>query len=517
MAAIAQTRSGKVEGEERNGVCVFRGIPYAAPPVGAKRWRAPDKVEAWSGVRKATQFGACAPQNKIPLEALAAFFINESQSEDCLFLNVWTPRVDGARRPVMVWIHGGAFTIGSGAQSIYEGTTLAKRGDVVIVTINYRLGPLGFARLHELTNGRIPSTGNEGMLDQVRALEWVRENIAAFGGDPDNVTIFGESAGGMSVGTLLGMPNARGLFHKAIPQSGASNTANTVEQHALVAEKLAEFTNVKRGDADALLALTPEQLLAASTRLSPGPGVPGDPSIPGMPMQPVVDGTVLPRLSIDSVAAGSAAGVALLVGATSEEWKLFAAMDPTLLTLTDAQLEAKFQRRLGAATKPIIEAYRKARTSRGQPATPRDIFMAIETDRIFRVPGIVLTETQAKHDARVFQYLYDWASPLFGGMVGACHAVELGFVFGTHTDPGVRDFSGSGPAADALAEHTMDSWLAFARSGDPTTKALGRWPAYTSADRATMVFGEKTRLERAPFEEERRAWAQAPASVLGQP
>jgi len=228
MAAIAQTRSGKVEGEERNGLYVFRGIPYAAPPVGAKRWRAPDKVEAWSGVRKAVQFGNAAPQNRIPLEALAAFVIGEPQSEDCLYLNVWTPGLDGERRPVMVWIHGGAFTIGSGAQSIYEGTALAQRGDVVIVTINYRLGPLGFVRLHELTNGRIPSTGNEGMLDQARALEWVRENIAAFGGDPENVTIFGESAGGMSVGTLLGMPSARGLFQKAIPQSGACNTANTL-------------------------------------------------------------------------------------------------------------------------------------------------------------------------------------------------------------------------------------------------------------------------------------------------
>jgi len=517
MAAIAQTRSGKVEGEERGGLHVFRGIPYAAPPVGAKRWRAPDKVEPWSGVRNCVAFGACAPQNKIPLEALSAFFISEAQSEDCLFLNVWTPGLDGARRPVMVWIHGGAFTIGSGAQSLYDGSTLAKRGDVVIVTINYRLGPLGFIRLSELTNGRIPSTGNEGMLDQARALEWVRENIAAFGGDPDNVTIFGESAGGMSVGTLLGMPGARGLFHKAIPQSGACNTANTLEQHVRVAEVLLEYAGVKRGDADALLALSPEQLLALSARLSPGPGVPGDPSIPGMPMQPVVDGAVVPRRSIDSVAAGNAAGVPVLVGATAEEWKLFGAMDPTLLTMTDEQLAARFEKRLGAATKPILDAYRKARSARGEPAAARDVFNAVETDRIFRIPAIVLAETQAKHEPRVYQYLFDWPSPLFGGMLGACHAVELGFVFGTYAAPGVADFSGSGPAADALAEQTMDAWLAFARSGDPSCKSLGRWPTYTTAERATMVLGEKTRLAHAPLDEERRAWAHAPASVLGQP
>jgi para-nitrobenzyl esterase len=515
MSAIAQTRCGKVEGEEKNGLFVFRGIPYAAPPVGARRWRAPEKPEAWSGVRRAVEFGAAAPQNRVPLEALAAFVVSEPQSEDCLFLNVWTPGLDGARRPVMVWIHGGAFTIGSGAQTLYEGSALAKRGDVVVVTINYRLGPLGFLRLDELTQGRIPSTGNEGIQDQVRALEWVRENVAAFGGDPDNVTIFGESAGGMSVGTLLGLPGARGLFHKAIPQSGACNTANTREQAVRVAEKVGELSGLR--DADALLALTPEKLLQISAQLSPGPGVVVDRTIPGMPMQPVLDGTVQPRRAIDSVAAGSAAGVAVLVGATSEEWKLFGALDPTIASLPDEQLAARFEPRLGAATKPILDAYRKARSGRGAPATAAEIYNAIETDRIFRLPGIVLAETQAKHDRRVYQYLYTQPAALFGGMLGACHAVELGFVFGTHQLPGVSDFTGKGPAIDALAEKTMDAWLAFARTGDPSTKSLGTWPTYTAADRATMVLGEKSGLERAPLAAQRAAWAHAPASVLGQP
>ncbi len=515
MASIAQTRSGKVEGEERQGVHVFRGIPYAAPPVGAKRWRAPDKPETWSGVRKAVEFGAAAPQNRVALEALAAFVITEPQSEDCLFLNVWTPGLDGARRPVMVWIHGGGFTIGSGAQSIYEGTALAKRGDVVVVTINYRLGPLGFLKLDELTGGRIPSTGSEGMQDQVRALEWVRDNIAAFGGDPDNVTIFGESAGGMSVGTLLGMPSARGLFHKAIPQSGACNTANTPAQAGRVAEKVGELAGTR--DADALLALTPEQLLQISQQLSPGPGIVLDKTLPNMPMQPAIDGKTVPRLSIESVAAGSAPGVALLVGATLEEWKLFAALDPTVTSLTDEQLVARFEGRLGRAAKPVVDAYRKARTARGVPATAAEIFSAIETDRIFRLPGILLCETQSRHDARVYQYLFAQPSPLFGGMLGACHAVELGFVFGTHQTPGVSEFTGKGPAVDALAGQTMDAWLAFARSGDPSCGSLGAWPAYTAAERATMVLGEKSRLERGPLDEERAAWAHAPASVLGQP
>ena len=513
MASIAQTRSGKIEGEERSGVHVFRGVPYAAPPVGKLRWRAPEREASWSGVRQATSFGNASPQNALPLDLLAAFKIEEPRSEDCLYLNVWTPGLDGARRPVMVWIHGGAFTIGSGAQSLYDGERLAKRGDVVVVTINYRLGALGFLRLSELTNGQIPSTGNEGILDQVAALEWVRENIAAFGGDPENVTIFGESAGAMSVGTLLGMPKARGLFQKAIPQSGASHTASALERHVRVARKFAELTGA--WDAEGLLALPTDSLLAVAARIAPVPGQEADPQIGGMPLQPVVDGEVVPRLSIESVARGSAAGVGLLVGSTLDEWKLFAAMDPSVTSLSDEPLVARVEKRLGAAGRPLIETYRKARTERGAGASAAELFMAIETDRIFRMPGLALIEAQREHDARVYSYLFTWPSPMFGGMFGACHAVELGFVFGTHDRPGVSEFSGSGAAADALAASTMDAWIAFARSGDPSSQSLGRWPAYTASDRATMLLGERSRMERAPLEEERRAWDAVPKQVLG--
>jgi para-nitrobenzyl esterase len=513
MASIAQTRSGKVEGEERDGIHIFRGVPFAAPPVGAKRWRAPEREEAWSGVRSAKSFGNVSPQNPLALDLLPAFKIAEPQSEDCLYLNVWTPGLDGARRPVMVWIHGGAFTIGSGSQSLYEGSALAKRGDVVVVTINYRLGALGFLRLSELTNGRIPSTGNEGMLDQVAALEWVRENIAAFGGDPGNVTIFGESAGGMSVGTLLGMPKARGLFQKAIPQSGACSTANSRERHIFVAERFAELVGAR--DADALAALTPEALLAGAARTAPIPGQETDERVGGMPFQPVVDGEVVPRLSIESVARGSAAGVALLVGSTLDEWKLFAAADPAVISLQEPQLTARVEKRLGAGARPLIDTYRKARGERGAAVSPAELFMAIETDRIFRMPGLHLAETQAQHDPRVYNYLFTWSSPMFGGMLGACHAVELGFVFGTHKAEGMADFSGAGPAADALSENTMDAWIAFARSGDPSSKGVGRWPTYTAADRSTVLLGARCTLERAPLEDERGAWSVVPKHHYG--
>jgi para-nitrobenzyl esterase len=512
MAAIATTKQGKVEGEERGGLAIFRGIPYAAPPVGARRWRAPEPPESWSGVRQAKDFGNCAPQNLIPLDLLEAFKIEEAQSEDCLYLNIWTPGVDGARRPVLVWIHGGAFTIGSGAQSIYDGAPLAKRGDVVVVTVNYRLGPLGFLRLTELTGGRIPSTGNEGILDQVAALTWVRENIAAFGGDPENVTIFGESAGGMSVGTLLGLPKARGLFHKAIPQSGASSTANTREHAAFVAERFASLLGVGR-DADALRGAAPAEMLAAMAKLAGPPGT-SNAEVGGMPFQPVIDGEVQPRLALESVARGSAAGVPVLLGSTLDEWKLFMPADPTNFSMTDETLYARCERRLGSAGRVLVDTYRKARSERGAPVTPPELWAAIETDRIFRLPALRLAETQLQHESRVFNYLFTWPSPMLGGMLGSCHALELGFTFGTHAEPGMVDFSGTGPKAAELSQRMMDAWLAFAKTGDPSTRS-GAFPRYTPAERVTCVFGERTELAHAPYDEERRAWDAAPAKTLG--
>ena len=234
-----------------------------------------------------------------------------------------------------------------------------------------------------------------------------------------------------------------------------------------------------------------------------------------MPLQPVIDGEIVPRLSIESVARGSAAGVPLLVGTTAEEWKLFGAVDPSVTSLTDASLASRIERRLGAAARPLVETYRKARTERGAAVTPSELFMAIETDRVFRMPGLLLAETQSRHEARVYNYLFTWSSPMFGGIFGACHAVELGFVFGTHSAQGMTDFSGTGPAADALAANTMDAWAAFARSGDPSCASLGRWPTYTAAERATMLLGERSRLERAPLEDERGAWSSVPTAVYG--
>jgi len=512
MSSIVSTGCGKLDGDEQDGLLVFKGVPFAAVPDGPRRWLPPEKPATWTGVRDARRFGAVAPQNPVTNQALAAMKIEQAQSEDCLNLNLWTPGLDGARRPVMVWIHGGGFTIGAGSQEIYNGAALAKRGDVVVVTINYRLGPLGFLRLSDVTNGRIPSSGNEGLLDQIAALQWVRDNIAEFGGDPDNVTTFGESAGGMSVGALLAMPSARGLFHKAIPQSGSCDTISSIARANRTAERVLSKLGVSGGDAEAIRALPVAQLL---TGVFGADGKTPDREL-GMAYQPVVDGSVVPGELIEMVAQGSAAGVAVMVGSNLEEWKLFSAMDPSAQKLDKAGLLARMSKRLTADFAGSVTAtYERARASAGASITPPELYSAIETDRVFRMPGVRLAEIHGRSERRVFNYLFTWRSPAMRGALGSCHALELGFVFGTNHLAGMRRFAGEGAAAEKLAIEMQDAWLSFARSGDPGCASLGAWPGYTEARRATMLFGETSSVADAPFEEERRAWDGVPEGILG--
>lgn len=515
MALVAETRYGKLEGVDVGGAVAFKGVPYAAPPLGERRWAPPERPASWSGVRRTAAFAPVSPQTQTPIRVLDAFFIEEPQSEDCLYLNVWTPAVDGARRPVLFWIHGGGFAIGSGSQSLYDGAALARRGDVVVVTVNYRLGPLGFLHLRELTGGRIPATGNEGILDQIAALEWVRENIVGLGGDPANVTIFGESAGGMSVGTLLGLPRARGLFHKAVPQSGAAQTVSSLERAVRVAERLLAGLGIRHDDATALRSVPPKRLLEEVDRLAGAPGAMMAPEF-GMLWKPVLDGTVLAKLPLDQIRAGSAAGVALLAGSTLDEWKLLGLGDPAALSLDEAGLGERMRAALsGSDPGSLIDAYRRARSARSEPVTPFELHSALETDRLFRMPALRLLEAQAQHDPRTYGYLFTWPSPMMGGLLGACHALELGFVFGTHATQGMRDFCGSGSAADALAESMQDAWTAFAKSGDPSCAATGPWRPYRADERAMLVLGEKNALEIDPRSEERRAWRDVPDSAIG--
>jgi para-nitrobenzyl esterase len=483
-----QIESGALAGTTENGLEVFLGVPYAAPPVGDLRWRAPRPVARWTGLRPADAYGAWAPQNP-PLSTLGADMPGE-QSEDCLTLNLWTPGLDGAR-PVLVWIHGGGFTAGSGASPLYRGGALARRGDVVVVTINYRLGLLGFLAHPDLTDGDV--CANWGLQDQVAALRWVHDNIEAFGGDPGNVTIFGESAGSMSVSDLLAVPAAHGLFHRAVAQSGPPNglPMHTAEETA--AKVFADLGTADLRSAPVGRLLEIQGAVAAQR-------------VGGLPLAPVVDGTVLPVSPQGAIANGSAAGVPLVIGTNLDEWKMFLVMDPKGREPDESVLLRRIERSFsanGVDLRPddVITAYRDARAARGDSTGPRDIWSAIESDRMFRIGAIRAAEAHAAHQPHTYSYLFTHPSPAMHGALGACHALEIPFVFGTLDSPGMNRFAGSGPEVEALSAEMMDAWLAFARNGEAP------WPSYDGSRRATRIFGPGGGVEDAPLDEERLIWA----------
>lgn len=510
---VVETQYGKVEGVEINGVNAFLGIPFAAPPVGELRWQAPVDAEPWSGVRVPGDFAAQSWQPVMENMGPLGFAFNareaSNRNEDCLYLNVWSPGLDNRKRPVLVWIHGGGFSGGTGGTPMYEGTSLAQRGDAVVVTINYRLGALGFLNLNEITGGRIPATGNEGLLDQVKALQWVRDNIEAFGGDPGRVTIFGESAGGMSVGALLAFGPAAGLFHRAIPQSGACSTAQPVAKAAEVAQGLLDIVGISANASSAeLFAIDPQKLVDAGTQVGAQMGG-------AMVFQPCIDGALLSDLPLDLVRGGSADGVPVMVGAARDEWKLFTAMPGFEAQFDDASLQQVLSARM-EEPEPVMNAYRQARVVRGEATDANALFAAIETDRIFRIPAIRLAETLAERGQDAFQYLFTWDSPWDDGSLGSPHAIDIGFVFGTHDfSDGSAEFFGSGEQADTLASHVQDAWLAFASDGDPRTEALAGWQPYQANTRVTALFGDPVSVASDPYGEERAAWDAATAQLGG--
>ena len=505
MDVIANTPAGQLRGAKHNGAIAFKGVPYAAAPVGPRRWRPPEPAPTWSGVRDALAFGAASYQDDVqslPPSALNPLLtVAERESEDCLHLNVWTPALTG-RRPVMVWIHGGGFALGAGSQCVYEGNALCQR-DVVVVTINYRMGPFGFVHLAGPTRGAIEATGNEGLLDQVAALQWVRDNIAAFGGDPANVTIFGESAGSMSVMALLSMPAASGLFHKAIAQSGPGhNLLSPEEASEWLALPMVRRLGNDPEDADALRAAPARQVMDALPSFTRNIGS-GDPQLANQWARPVIDGEVLPAWPEDALRNGHAAGVPLLAGVTRDELSMLSAPG-----LTDAVLPTVVQGGLpdDVDGQALIAAYRQAREARGAANTPAALLGAIGSHRAMWVPTTRALLAQSTH-APVFHYVFDWISPAGDGALGAVHGVDIGFAFGTHAATAAAgEFFGRGPAADALADAVMDAWSAFAHRGDPSADGLGEWPAYEQETRPTMMIGANAHVAHAPFEAERRAW-----------
>lgn len=485
---VVETRYGRVEGIERGGVLQFRGLPFAASPVGDLRWRAPRPPEPWTGVRQADRFGPMAPQGPSQITLFPSPDARDIAEEGCLNLNVYTPGVDGEPRPVLVWIHGGGFTAGSGWSPWYNGTSFARNG-VVVVTINYRLGALGFLHLGD----ELAGSGSCGLLDQVAALEWVRDNIAAFGGDPGNVTIFGESAGGMSVGSLMGMPAASGLFHQAVAQSGAASSVNDVARASEVTERVL----AKVGGMDALRAAPWQRLVEVqgevAAEMTRGAG--------GLPFMPVVDGVVLPRAPLDTVAAGAAAPVRLVTGTTRDEMTLFLFRD-VREELTEETAVRRLERTSPGAGRALYDAYR---SELGAGARPRDVWVAVETDRVFRIPAVRLAAAQARHTPDVWMYLFTWESPALDGALGSCHALEIAFVWNSLSTPGGDAFTGSGPEAQALADEMHAAWTAFATTGDPG------WERYDEVRRATRVFGPGSGVVEDPMGAVRRLWDPVPA------
>jgi para-nitrobenzyl esterase len=481
-------------------VWVFRGVPFAQVRGPEGRWRPAQPPSPWTGTRSASSWGPIAPQTP-PVPGFSFPHDPTAWDEDCLSLNVWTPGIDDGRRPVMVWLHGGGFTTGTGSSALFAGGRLASKG-VVVVTINYRLGALGLLSHPDIDSGQDAGSGNWSLRDQMAALDWVRQNIAEFGGDPGNVTLFGESAGAMSISNLLTAPEAAGLFHRAIIQSGPPATGSP-PWAVRRAERLAALLEVPTGSLATLRDVPAERLVAATQRLALE--APDEGGLP-LPLLPVVDGVLLERPPGELIVEGMAESVPILVGATRDECALFTTADHGDPQVDEARVAQRLARFVGPVAGDIVDAYRQARLARGEPVTGRDLWTAVTSDYVFRLPLQALASAQAKYQQKTYSYLFTWESPFLGGMFGSCHGLEIPFVFGTVEDLPVQAFTGSGPEATMLSEQMQQAWVAFAQGGDPSCDAVGEWAAFDPIRRSTMVFGSGGGVEEDPRRSERLIW-----------
>ncbi|MCP4006523.1 MAG: carboxylesterase/lipase family protein [bacterium] len=499
-----ETSYGRLRGSETRGIRVFRGIRFARPPSGSLRFLPPHAPESWTGVRDARVFGEAAPQFSLPVFAWVSA-AGSVPGDDCLRLNIWTPQLDGAKRPVMVWIHGGGYLVGAGSAPIYDGEDLARRGDVVVVTLNHRLGAIGYGQLGTLLDGEMSESTNLGVRDQIAALEWVNQNIERFGGDPGNVMLFGQSAGAMSVATLLGAPAARPLFQRAILQSGAADHVLDRDEAREVARFVISELGGPAPTADALGRIPLAKIMTAQrramARFSNLRRV--------MTFLPAVDGDVIPEQPIDAIRRGAASHIPIITGVTLDEWNLFRLIDEGLLPMSEAQLIDRFAETLeGEPHAPgpgrAVKEFRRALAGRGAARSPSSVWRAYQSSRVFHQPATRLAEAQTQAGGSVYSYLFTWRPQALRRTVGSCHALEIPFVFGSTQHPFVRPVTGFSASAGRLSRRMQHAWIEFARVGIPGHERLPEWPQYTLDERDTMIFGREPALEKGPLDPERR-------------
>jgi len=503
---VVTTAAGKVRGASGDGVHVFKGLRYGADTGGTRRFMPPIKPQSWTGVQDALTYGAASMQTGKGEEG-------ETLSEDCLFLNVWTPAkagkaglADGGKRPVMVYIHGGAYNGGSGGSPWYEGTTLAKRGDVVVVTVNHRLNAFGYLYLARLFNDPgVADSGNVGQMDLVLALQWVRDNIAAFGGDPGNVMLFGQSGGGAKIATLMAMPSARGLFHRAATMSGQQVTVggpfNATKRAQLFIDKL----GIK--DLAALRALPADQMLAGLKAVDPVAGT------GGVYMGPVLDERSLTRHPFFPDAAPQSLDIPMMCGNTHDETRGFVGWDPKVFDMSweqvVARLPGQFNARIDIDPATVVAEYRRLYPH----YSPADVYFAASTAGRSWKAAIIQAEERARAGAPAYVYQLDWKSPKDGGIWGAPHTLDIGLVFGTLDARG--SIVGTGPDSVAMSNAMSDAFIAFARTGNPNCAAVPAWEPYDLARRQTMVFDTTSRLVDDPRGDERKLFNKVPFTQFG--
>ena len=488
METVVQVAQGQLRGSVENGLHIFKGVPYAAPIDGPNRFRAPQRRESWSGFRDATTIGLISRQAPLPPPFGTPL---PEAGADCLNLNVWSPDVTGSL-PVYVWIHGGAFYGGSGVEAVYDGASFARNG-VVCVTINYRLGAQGFLHLADHFP-EFAESGNAGLLDQIAALKWVQQNIAAFGGDPARVTIAGESAGGMSVSSLLATSLAKGLFTQAIPQSGAGHNGISAKTATVIAGEVLRRLDVKPGDSEALAKVSDERLFEVQLEVmalaqTRDPEIFGEAAASTMPFQPTYGTPILPKQPIELIEAGSAAGIKVLTGTTMQESLVFVVAMADMFG--EEMLEGLVTATFGSADKgrAALEKYLANRPG----ALPFQITAAVETDRMFIVPCRRLADAQVKHSPDVWTYRFDWPTPVYDGALGACHALELVFVFNNLGDPSAAYMCGDN-APQSVADAMHQAWVAFVKTGNPQHAGLPEWPRHNTNDRPMLQFNTTSTL-----------------------